>query len=49
MLLIKVKSLSVFRDIAKFANFQSKNADVSRFQEVCHVIHVCFGSPLGRV
>ena len=32
--------MSVFLDIAKFADFRSENADVSRTQEVCHVIHI---------
>ena len=41
--------MSVFLDIAKFANFRRKNADVSRTQTVCHVIHIFFGSSLGKV
>ena len=34
--------ISVFLDIAKFADFLLKNADVSRTQVVCHVIHISF-------
>ena len=34
-----MQSVSVFFDIAKFAEIRSKNADVSRTQLVCHVIH----------
>ena len=41
--------MSVFLDIAKFANFRRKSADVSRTQTVCHVIHIFFGSSLGKV
>ena len=43
-----MQSISVFLDIAKFADFRWKNADVSRTQEVCHVISIFFGSSLGR-
>ena len=32
--------LSVFIDIAKFADFRLKNADVNRTQRVYHVIHI---------
>ena len=44
-----MQSIFVFLDIAKFADFRSKNADVSRILEVCHVIHISFGSSLGKV
>ena len=37
-----MQSLSVFLDIAKFADFWWKNADVSRTQGVHHVIHIFF-------
>ena len=37
-----MQSISVFLDIAKFADFRRKNADVSRTQGVCHVIHTFF-------
>ena len=46
---MKIQSISVFLDIAKFADFRCKNADVSRTQRVCHVIHIFFGSSLGKV
>ena len=39
-----MQSMSIFID-----DFRLKNADVSRIQEVCHVIHVFFGSSLGKV
>ena len=45
----KMQSISVFLDIAKFADSQWKNADVSRTQRVCHMIHIFFGSSLGKV
>ena len=35
-----MESISVFLDTAKF----TKNADVSRTQGVCHLIHIVFGS-----
>ena len=38
-----------FLDIAKFADFRRKIADVNRTQGVCHVIHIFFGSSLGKV
>ena len=41
--------MSVFVDIAKFTNFLSENADVSRTQGVFHMIHTFFGSSLGKV
>ena len=42
-------SISVFLDIAKFADFQRNNADVSRTQGVYCVTHAFFGSNLGKV
>ena len=33
-------SISVFSDIAKFADFRRKNADVSGTQGVCHVNYI---------
>ena len=33
----------------KFCCFPVKNADVSQTQGVCHVIHIFFGSFLGKV
>ena len=44
-----MESISVFLDIAKFADFRLKNADVSRTQGVCHVIHKIFGSSLSKI
>ena len=37
-----MQSISAFLDITKCADFQSKNADVSRTQGVCHVIDYFF-------
>ena len=48
-LCIKMQSIPVFPDITKIADFRWKNADVSRTQGVCHVIHIFFGSSLGKV
>ena len=42
-----MQSISLFFDIAKFADFRWKN--VSRAQKVWHVIHDFFGSSLGKV
>ena len=36
-------------DIAKFADFQWKNVDISRTQGVFHVINIFFESSLGKV
>ena len=44
-----MQSISVFRDIAKFADFRGKIADVDRTQGECHVIQIFFGSSLGKV
>ena len=41
-----MQTISAFLDIAKFADFRWKNADVSRTQGMCHVIHIFFGFPL---
>ena len=41
-------SMSVIHDIAIFADFRWKNGDVRRTQGVCHVIHMYFGSSLGK-
>ena len=40
---------TVFLDKVKFADFLSKNYDVSRTQGMCHLIHMFFGSSLGNV
>ena len=39
---MKMESMSVFFDIAKYGDFWWKNADASRTQQVCHVIHIYF-------
>ena len=39
-LCIKMQSISVFRNMAKFANFQLKKVDASKTQKECHVIHM---------
>ena len=44
-----MQSVPVLLDTTKFADFQWKNADVSRIQDVCHVISIFFGSSLGMV
>ena len=44
-----MQSISVFLDIGQFVISGEKNAYVSRNQGVCHVIHVFFGSSLGKV
>ena len=44
-----MQSISVFSNVAKFADFRWKNADFSRTQAMCHVIHIFFGSSLGKV
>ena len=44
-----MQSMSVFADIANFADIRWKNTDVSRTYKVCHVIHVVFESSLAKV
>ena len=46
---IKMPSTPVFPDITKIADFQWKNADVSRTQVICNVIYVFFTSSFGKV
>ena len=46
---MKLQSASVFPEKAKFADFRWKNTDVSRTQGVWHVLHIFFGSSLGKV
>ena len=46
---MKIESISVFLDVAKFADFRLKNADVSRTQGMCPVIYKVFRSSLGKV
>ena len=38
--------VSVFLDATKAADFQGKNAGVSRAQRICHVIFIFLGSSL---
>ena len=44
-----MQSISAFLDIAKFLISGEKNADFSRTQGVCHVIHIFFESFLGKI
>ena len=44
-----MQSISVFLDIAKFADFLWKNVDVSRTRDTCNVIQIIFGYSLGKV
>ena len=48
-IMYQMESVSVFLDIATFADFQWKNPDVSRTQGIYHVTHTFFGSSLGKV
>ena len=38
-----MQSVDVFLDIARFADFRWKLADVNETQGVCHVFHIIFG------
>ena len=49
MLSLKMQFISVFLDIAKFANFRCRNADVSKTQDMFHVIYIFFRFSLGKV
>ena len=40
--------ISVFFDMAKFANFWRKSTDVIRTQGLFHVINIFFGSSFGK-
>ena len=44
-----MQSIFLFSDIAKFDDFGSKNADVSRTQGVCRVMYIFFGFFLDKV
>ena len=44
-----MQSISVFLDVAKFADLQCKNVDISRSYGVCRVIHIYFESSLGKI
>ena len=46
---MKIQSICVFLDVAKFADLRLKNADVSRTQEMYYVIYEFFGYSLGKV
>ena len=43
-----MQSITWFLNITKFSDFLWKNANGSGTQGVCHVIHVFFGSFLGK-
>ena len=47
--LLRITNEDIRTDITKIAEFGWKNADVSRTQGMCHVIHVFFESSLGKV
>ena len=44
-----MQSITVFLDIKKVADFKWKNADISRTQAACHVIHIFFEFPLSKI
>ena len=44
-----MQSISVFLHMAKFVDFRGKKADFCRTKWVCRVIHIFFGSSLGKV
>ena len=44
-----MQSIPVYPDILKIVDFQWKNADINRTQEVCYKIYVFLGSSLGKV
>ena len=44
-----MESISVFLDIAKCSDFLWTKADVSRTQEMYHMIQLFCGSSLGKV
>ena len=46
---MKMQSISVFLDIAKFANFAVKNVYISGNQGVFHMTYMYFESSLGKV
>ena len=46
---MKMQSIPVFFDIAKFADFRQKVVDVSKTPEGCPVIYIFFGSFLDKV
>ena len=44
-----MEPIPVYLDIAKLADFQWKNPDISRTKGLLHVIHIIFRSDLGKV
>ena len=44
-----MQSVSVFFEIAKFADFRWKNANVRSTEGEGHMIHIFFASSLGKV
>ena len=46
---MEIQSISVFLNLAKFDDFRLKDADVSRTQGLCYVIHIFCGSSLSKV
>ena len=44
-----MQSIPVFLEITKHADFQRKNAYVSKTQCVCHLTDIFFGSSLGKL
>ena len=44
-----MQCISVFLDITKSADFRRKNADASRNQGVCHLIHMFLKSSFAKV
>ena len=47
--IVSTCNLYIFLGIAKVADFELKNADVSRTKGLCYVIYKLFGSSLGKV
>ena len=47
--MIKMQSISVFLHKTKVTDFCLRNADVSRTQEVCHLIYIFFGTSLAKL
>ena len=44
-----MKSIYALLNKTKVADFRLKNNDFSKSKEVCHVIHIFFGSPLVKI
>ena len=50
--IIKIATMfikTIFKNWRKLADYRWKNADVSRTQGVCQMIHISFGSSLGKI